>query len=447
MKRMVGAFAVAGLLLGSAATRADTLVTKEGQTFNGRVVKEDRYKVVFEIHRFGAAVVKEFRKADVKEITKGESPAPAPKPAPSAKGPEESVDPIAKKPDPPPIVAYDKPTYYVIPLSGEVGSQITADYLGQCLADAAKRKVNVVILEVDTPGGLIAEVDKLVDCLREQGKSLRIVAYVRRALSAGAVTTLACREIYVHPRAVFGAATAYRMSFFGVPMAISEKMQSVWRATARGAADVGGHNPLLAEAMIDNRMELCLKAGPEGKTQLAPGRGSKMLTTKGKLLTMTAKESVTAGLAIGVVEGIGLLREKLGFTEWVECKGHARPLAEYQETALKELRKRMSELGVEFNHCMQKAEECNPTKPKIPYRYYRQTGRYTPESRRRWQSKSRQCATWLMKAEDALTKAAKLIESSKELASYAEFFRDLQNRVKTRRGDVVRDISKRGPDG
>jgi hypothetical protein len=230
-------------------------------------------------------------------------------------------------------------------------------------------------------------------------------------------------------------------------MAVSEKFQSVWRATARNAADAGGHNPLLAEAMIDSRMELHLRTGSDGKARPAAGRGSRMLTVRGKLLTMTARETADVGLAAGLAENFDQLGRKLGFTEWVECKGLARPLAEYQQTALVDLRKTITKLATEHQHCLKMAAENDPKRPKIPYRYYTHSGTFTPESRRRWQTKSRQCATWLVKAEDCLIKTIELVEGRKNLKSQVEFFRRMLDTVKKRRENVVRNIPNRGPDG
>ncbi|HSZ59191.1 MAG TPA: hypothetical protein VK797_26355 [Tepidisphaeraceae bacterium] len=61
---------------------------------------------------------------------------------------------VPPEPVAPPIAssASAKPTYYLIPLHGEVGSTILAGALEKSLADAVARKPTVVVLDIDSPG-------------------------------------------------------------------------------------------------------------------------------------------------------------------------------------------------------------------------------------------------------------------------------------------------------
>jgi len=441
--------ALAGGLALAGAARADRLVTIEGRTFEGRVITEGPTKVVFEIHQYGAKLRKTFRRQEVKYITRGpiETKGPDPGARPKRRGEEAKV--IPPEPEAPPVVKYDKPTYYVIPIEEVIGMHVTASYLERCLDAAARRKPTVVVLSIDSPGGYIHEVDKLVEIIRKNSRQFHIVAYVRKAVSAAAITSLAVKELYFAPQAIFGAATAYTQDAFGLPSAIAEKFQSVWRARARSAADIGGHSPMLAEAMIDRNMELYAHKHKNGiisiKAGKAPG-GDKQITSKGKLLTLTAGEAMEAGLAKAVVGDIVLLGEELEHKEWVECKGHAKLLAAHRKEALSGYIRKIRELQDEFTRNMERAWENRPETPKIPYRYDQRTGLYAAESRRRWRSRSRECAMWLMKAEGNIKKLQDLTESFEELKDSADYYRRLSKEVVNIRLEIMRKMNKRGPD-
>ena len=427
---------------------ADTLVTVGGRSFEGRVIEEDGMKVVFEIHQYGATMLKTFRRQEVKRIIK--RPLRPDIVAPHHKG-ESNKDErtIEKEPDPPPIIKYDKPTYYMIPLEEVIGMHVTASYLERCLADAVKRNPSVIVLQMDSPGGFISEVDKLVDMIHLRGKKTRVVVYVQSAISAAAITSLACDEIYFAPQAIFGAATAYQEDAFGLPEAIAEKFQSVWRARARSAAALGGHNPLLAEAMIDKSMELYIVKHEGGQISIKAGKptkGERVITTNDKLLTMTAGEAIEAGLSSGTVGNLDELGKKLGFEGWVECKGHATALAKHRKDALADCIRQMQVHKDDFSRNMRMAWQNRPEDPNIPYRYDESSGLYLPESIRRWRSRSRECATWLLKAESSMKRWAELTETFSELKDNADYLRRLQREVTNLRMEVRRRMNKRGPD-
>ncbi len=455
MKRSLVTVVAAGVLLSLwASVFADTLKTKDGRVFEGRVIEQDDEKVVFEVNRFGATMARTFRRKEVADITKSKTTKPVKPVKPKKKT---SIAEIPPEPKAPPIIKYDKPTYYIIPFDGKVGTEVLAAYLERSLEDALKRKPTVVLIEFDSPGGLVQEVSKLVAVIKKYNGRLRIVAHVRSALSAAAITSLACKEIYLEPQAILGAATAYKITAFGAPKAISEKFQSVWRAQARIAAEIGGHSQLVAEAMIDDRMELTftketdgdiiIESGSRNTGRKSKGRGDrKTLTVKGKLLTLTASEVVNCGLGNGVVDGYEQLGKKMGFTGWVECKGHAVGLANHWKKALSTYMKGINDLGLEFNRNMKRAMENNPKTPSIPYRYYKRTGRFASESRRRWKNRSRKQSICLLKAEKNIAEAIKIAKKLEQLSSVTENLEALSKHINSTRMDVISNMNRKGPD-
>ena len=217
-----------------------------------------------------------------------------------------------------------KTAYFLIQVKGVIGEDFTAAHMQSLLYQAEKRMLTVVVLEIDTPGGAVSEAEKIVDLLIAH-KNMRFVALVRKALSAGATITLACKEIYMTESATIGAAVSYLRGKDGrpefLPRDVAEKMQSAWRAVCRKAADHGEHPSVLAEAMVDPDFALTVQREKDGRITLqrvqrgAPAQGE-ILKEFGRILTLTAKEAVACGLAKGVAPDAPSLGPTLGFASW-----------------------------------------------------------------------------------------------------------------------------------
>ncbi|MCX5682311.1 MAG: hypothetical protein NT049_01325, partial [Planctomycetota bacterium] len=206
--------------------------------------------------------------------------------------------------------------YMVIPIKGHIGENFPSSaktYLDR----ATKLNVTVIVLDIDTPGGLVVEAEQTVD-LMIQNKNFRFVALVRSALSAGAMLALACNEIYMTDTATIGAAVSYRRDADGsivrLPPDVDEKFQSAWRAVCRKAADHGGHDSLLAEAMADRSFALTMRKAGDRIVLERDGTGD-VLKANGKILTLTAREAVACGLAKGIAEDISAVLWRLGIDQ------------------------------------------------------------------------------------------------------------------------------------
>ena len=286
------------------ASHADTLITADGRELEGKVVSQGADKVVFDVHKGTSVLQMVFKASEVKKITLGALAAPASKAAPTP----------APAPASQPVVPAG-PTYFIIPIKQEVGVYVTAAYIEQALKDADRLKATVVVLEVDSPGGLTGEAVKIIDSLCK-AKDIRLVAYIKSAISAAAIISLSCKEIYLDERATIGGALSFAMGP-ALPEEINEKMQSIWRASCRSAAEMGGHQSILAEGMVDKDIEIQI-VQQNGRPLVKEGLGSNMLKRKGKLLTMTAKEAIACGLANGIVAGYDDLGARLGLSGWTK---------------------------------------------------------------------------------------------------------------------------------
>lgn len=204
-------------------------------------------------------------------------------------------------------------TYLVIPVRGEIGTEFTVATLEAYLKQAAELMPTVVVLEMDTPGGSIEETDNILTKMIEY-KGVRFVALVKRALSAGAPITLACREIYVTDNAMIGGAVPFQRTG-PLPKELEEKYKSVWRAACRRAADYGQHPSVLAEAMVDPNIVLSIRM-QGGKAVIEQGMTGKVIKPRGRILTLTAKEAIDYQVAKGKAMDYAAVGEALGLAGW-----------------------------------------------------------------------------------------------------------------------------------
>lgn len=177
---------------------------------------------------------------------------------------------------------------YRIPITGTIENGL-APYVARVLAAAKAAGAKAAVLDIDTPGGRIDAAQRIVDAVR--GAGLPVYAFVNpRAYSAGAMVALAAEGIYMAPGGVIGAATPVD----GQGTKASEKIVSAMRGEFRALAEARQLDPTVAEAMVDESIEI-------------PG-----VKPAGKLLTLTTDEAVRLGYAKSVVTDLPALLAAVG---------------------------------------------------------------------------------------------------------------------------------------
>ncbi len=176
---------------------------------------------------------------------------------------------------------------YRIPIEGVIDRGL-GPFVERGLAAAEKAGARFVIIDINTPGGRIDAAWQIVDAI--QNSPVPVYAFVDRALSAGAMIALAAEAIYVEPGATIGAATPVT----GEGQKTSEKMVSAMRSEFRALAEARGRDPRIAEAMVDEEIEIT------------------GVVEAGKLLTLTADEALDLGYAKGMHSSVNDLVRELG---------------------------------------------------------------------------------------------------------------------------------------
>jgi membrane-bound serine protease (ClpP class) len=189
-----------------------------------------------------------------------------------------------------PVAVAAEQTVYMVPLDGPVEKGL-ARFLDRAFREAAGDGAAAVILELNTPGGLLDAALEINDLIADS--PVPVYAYVRyRAYSAGAYLALACRKLFMAPGSVIGAAEP--RSLLGGGEVADEKTLSAWEAAMRAVAERQGKNPQVAAAMV--RKEIVIE-GLDGDTEL---------------LTLTASEAGEINFADGTPGTRAELLELLG---------------------------------------------------------------------------------------------------------------------------------------
>jgi membrane-bound serine protease (ClpP class) len=183
------------------------------------------------------------------------------------------------------------PTVYRLAVTGVVEDGL-APYVARGLREAAAAGAAAVYLDIDTPGGRIDAAERIADAVG--ASTVPVYAFVNpRAYSAGALIALSAKAIYMRPGAVLGAATPVD----GQGVKASEKMVSAMRGEFRALAEARGLDPRVAEAMVDERVEV-------------PG-----LDTPEQLLTLSTNEALRVGYAKAAVAGEPELLRAIGLPD------------------------------------------------------------------------------------------------------------------------------------
>ena len=192
------------------------------------------------------------------------------------------------------VLAQEKrPVVYVAPIEGIIDLGL-APFVQRVLDEATETGAAAVILEINTFGGRVDAAVQIRDALLNS--KVRTVAFVnKRAISAGALISLAAENLVMAGGGTIGAATPVQLGQPGAAaQPVEEKTVSYVRKEFRATAESRKRPPLLAEAMVDADVEI-------------PG-----VIEKGKLLTLTTEEALKHKLADFRADSVESALENLG---------------------------------------------------------------------------------------------------------------------------------------
>jgi len=185
----------------------------------------------------------------------------------------------------------------------------TQIYINRGLAEAQSLEADVILLCLNTYGGLLDSADSIRTAILYN--PIPVYVFIdNNAASAGALISLACERIYMRRGASMGAATVVHQAGDAAPDKYQSYMRSMMRATAEAhgkdtiiqgidTAYIWKRDPLIAEAMVDNRIVI-------------PN-----LIDSGRTLTLTAEEAMRWGYCEGIAESVDeVITHYLGYEEY-----------------------------------------------------------------------------------------------------------------------------------
>ena len=177
---------------------------------------------------------------------------------------------------------------YIGKIEGEIDLGL-APYVKRVVAEAEKGNASLIVFKINTFGGRVDAATQIKDAIINS--KIETVAFIdKRAISAGSLIALSCNKIFMVPGASIGATTVVDQT--GKKQ--SEKAQSFMRSEMRSTAERTGRRKDIAEAMVDERVEI------------------KGLVDSTQLVTLTSEEAISYGIADSVVSDINQLLEYFG---------------------------------------------------------------------------------------------------------------------------------------
>ena len=166
-------------------------------------------------------------------------------------------------------------------------------YTELALDNADEIGADIVIIEMDTYGGALNDADDIRTRILNYEKPV-YVWINKDAASAGALISIACDSIYMARGASIGAATVVTADGAAAP----DKYQSYMRSIMRSTAEAQGRDPKIAEAMVDENLEV------------------DTISSKGEVITFSTSEAITYGFCEAQLNSIEEILERQQITNY-----------------------------------------------------------------------------------------------------------------------------------
>lgn len=154
-------------------------------------------------------------------------------------------------------------------------------YTKLALEHAESIEADIIIVEMNTYGGTVDDADEIRTRILEFKKPVWVFIN-KNAASAGALISIACDSIYMAGGASIGAATVVVQDGSAAP----DKYQSYMRSMMRSTAEANGRDPHIAEAMVDESIEI------------------DSITKSGQVITFSTSEAIKYGYCEGQTESV-----------------------------------------------------------------------------------------------------------------------------------------------
>ncbi len=167
----------------------------------------------------------------------------------------------------------------VIEFTGEVTFGM-GSYFRNRFRAAEASGCDVLIIELDSPGGLKSESLEMARLIRDCDWAYTVVLVKDQAISGGALMSLGCDELHISPNARFGdiGEIAFDPEQWAFRL-IEPKVESYLSRDARDLAESKGRSPALAESMVDKDVLVYVRNRDAGDAD-DPDNNTKYMTVR-----------------------------------------------------------------------------------------------------------------------------------------------------------------------
>ena len=181
----------------------------------------------------------------------------------------------------------------VLDIRSEIDPRMSR-YVMLGLERAKEPDIDYVLIDMDTYGGALNDADDIRTRLLELEKPVYVFIN-KDAASAGALISIACDSIYMAPGGSIGAATVVNG---GSGEAAPDKYQSYMRSIMRSTAEAHGRDPKIAEAMVDENLEV------------------DSVSQAGSVITFSTSEAIQYGFCEARVSSLDDIMERIGVNDY-----------------------------------------------------------------------------------------------------------------------------------
>lgn len=199
--------------------------------------------------------------------------------------------------------------FLLVPLSGGIGYEVTAESITAAgrIADESK-SASIVVLEFDSPGGIVAEAFKISKAIDELRRRHRVVTWIKEAMGAATMVAMRADDIYFRPGAAMGATMQIR----GAARNDEISDAAVRMALEFAPAARGDEGRMIMAAIVDARSILTYTKDASGKVTFR----DKVTGAAGEVVLSDDRDSLcfnsSNALECGVSRGTAASAEELG---------------------------------------------------------------------------------------------------------------------------------------
>lgn len=250
-------------------------------------------------------------------------------------------------------VPANKQVVLYLPLEGGVGQEFRHQEIvkvGEYADELSPGGGAIIVLKINSNGGLVAESIKINDTIREiKSRGHRVVSWIRKAISAGCNTAMACDEIVFNPLGTAGSVTTVRGT-----ASVDESQDPAVMEHLIMTAKESGYSEHVARSMKLNRYMTAYVKDPEtGKVEWYGGvdgnwyealpEGAIVISTENQNLSFNASNALACGFSRGTCRDLDEVAEYLNLpeSEWYVTDTRGEKLAKKWADTYKECSERL----------------------------------------------------------------------------------------------------------